>query len=192
METRRWSLTPACNMHQVFSLCCSIVYGQPCGASRVQPYPLHHTASFVFPRALDTCAVKNLAPRICDFPTPSCLWCFFLFTYEKVNTALILKERSTVGVFGAMEGDGMGSPASLVRSDDQTAHAVFVECDAAELVPFISCCLLLVHWLTFCKSTDLCSYVHCLRYALRPTRLFCPRLPLLRCLLPRITFVHRC
>eukprot|EP00903_Cladosiphon_okamuranus_P012221 g11461.t1 len=41
----------------------------------------------------------------------------------EVNTALILKERNTVGVFGALEGQGMGHPASLCREcDEHTLH----------------------------------------------------------------------
>lgn len=52
--------------------------------------------------------------RLSSLPTVVYLRANFVFG-EKVNTALILKERNTVGVFGAMEGQGMGHPASMVR-----------------------------------------------------------------------------
>lgn len=82
---------------------------------------------------------------------------------EKVNTALILKEKKTVGVFGAMDGDGMGHPASMVSTKRRTIDWLegsvttwsTVACSAAVYVGFV---LLTVSpfVLPYCPGRSIC------------------------------------
>ncbi|CAM9372425.1 unnamed protein product, partial [Scytosiphon promiscuus] len=62
-------------------------------------------------------------PHLVDHPLRPDLLRKLVDVRREANTALILKERSTVGVFGAMDGAGIGDPATLCRGcDDHTLH----------------------------------------------------------------------
>ncbi|CAM9463768.1 unnamed protein product [Ectocarpus sp. 13 AM-2016] len=62
-------------------------------------------------------------PHLVDHPNRQDLLRKLVDVRIEVNTALILKEKKTVGVFGAMDGDGMGHPASMCHEcDEHTLH----------------------------------------------------------------------